>query len=71
MNVVLATRPVTIAPAHPRAAPASRPAAAPIGGRANGPGMHWTVAGARAIGMLRAAYPSRRWTGVERSARVR
>ena len=41
-----------------------------VGQRAKGPGMHWTVAGAQAIGTLRAAYLSRRWDEVEQIARA-
>src|SRR5207248_8597600 len=36
-----------------------------VGQRAKGPGMHWTVPGAQAIGTLRAAYLSDRWEEVE------
>jgi hypothetical protein len=36
-----------------------------VGQRAKGPGMHWTVQGAQAIGTLRAAYLSDRWEEVE------
>lgn len=39
-----------------------------VGQRAKGPGMHWTVAGAQAIGTLRAAYLSHRWVEVEQIA---
>jgi hypothetical protein len=36
-----------------------------VGQRAKGPGMHWTVPGAQAIGTLRAAYLSDRWEEVD------
>lgn len=36
-----------------------------VGQRAKGPGMHWTVPGAQAIGTLRATYLSDRWEEVE------
>jgi hypothetical protein len=39
-----------------------------VGQRAKGPGMHWTVPGAQAIGTLRAAYLSARWDEVEQLA---
>ena len=41
-----------------------------VGQRARGPGMHWTVPGAQAIGTLRAAYLSDRWEEVEALAAV-
>jgi hypothetical protein len=41
-----------------------------VGQRAKGPGMHWTVPGAQAIGTLRAAYLSDRWEEVEALAAV-
>jgi hypothetical protein len=37
----------------------------PVSQRAKGPGMHWTVSGAQAIGTLRATYLSDRWEAVE------
>jgi hypothetical protein len=36
-----------------------------VGQRAKGPGLHWTLSGAQAIGTLRAAYLSDRWEEVE------
>jgi hypothetical protein len=38
--------------------------------RAKGPGMHWTVSGAQAIGTLRATYLSERWEEAEDLAAV-